>query len=138
MFVRYLCEHGYDWYKYYANVMCLVWTYLCVHVFIIKTRGYQKTILTYVCVCSCVGKLKHKAVANMSERNCYAENESAKRQNTRKKTVISESVQYIGNRITRPVLNARFTFAWDKFRLRGRSWKHRHVIILSNHVPETI
>ena len=51
-----------------------------------------------------------------------------------------KSIKYIGSLVMLLALNVRFIFVWVKFlqaSTRGHSWRHWHMTILSNHVPET-
>ena len=43
-----------------------------------------------------------------------------------------------GNYVTWQAPNARFIFAWNQFKMRGRSWKNRQLTFLSNQVLEFI
>ena len=73
--------------------------YVCL---IVKTRGYNVAVLTYVyvhvcmyvCMYVCLRNISTKTVACASGRNCHAESGSAEKLRARK--VVSESVEYIG------------------------------------------
>ena len=51
--------------------------------------------------------------------------------------VTARSVIYMGSLDMWPAPNEIFIFARDKFKTHERRWKHQHVIILSNQIPET-
>ena len=81
------------------NVNAFLFENICV--FVVKTKGYNPTVLTYVYVCVCLRNQRTKTAVYVFERNRHAENRLAKRQETcKKKEVISESVEYIGIHIT--------------------------------------
>ena len=91
----------------------------------------------YVCM---LEKLKHQnSDVCLSERNCYAESESAKKQETsKKKEVVSGSVGYTGVHITWPAPHGRFILCGINSQYADVVESTRHMNNLSNQFPETI
>ena len=76
---------GCYWYKYHVNLG--VFWFENIGVFVVKTKGWNVAILTYVyaSMYACSRNSNTKTAACVSEGNCHAETGSAKKQETRKK-----------------------------------------------------
>ena len=116
--------------------------YLRVRLFVAKTRVWNIVVLTYVYVRACVYAGQNKVP---KQRRMYVREKLTLRIIQRKgKWPVKKRKLFLKKwniqvTISRDQLQMQVFFcAWDKNKIRGRSWTHWHVTILSNQVLEII